>query len=426
MVPGSSKKNEIEKSIIKRFRREIWHPFVQALKVYKMISPGDRIAVCISGGKDSFLLAKCMQEIQAHGEMDFDLEFLVMDPGYRKENRELIRENAGLMGVPIRMENSDIFASVTRIEHSPCYLCARMRRGFLYARAKELGCNKIALGHHLNDVVETVLLSVLYTGQFNTMMPKLKSENFPGMELIRPLYFVREEDIIAWRDENALRFLNCACRFTEQAEAEQGTGAGEGLSKRAEVKKLIAELKKTNPSVEKNIMKSAENVNLSACLGYVKDGRRYGFEENYEGNGSAQHGIRKAAAAGKHRKSAKQPAKITAGKKKSVRGNHADGKEESYVYLLRCGDGSFYCGYTNNLEKRFQAHCAGRGAKYTRTHRPLELVYHETFQTKSEALKREYAVKQLTHAQKEKLIRNRDGGKTGKKKPKPSGNAGIH
>ena len=279
----------IESSIIKKFRKEIWRPFVRGMQEFQMVKAGDRVAVCISGGKDSMLLAKCMQEILRHGNVEFELKFLVMDPGYHPDNRRMIEENARLMEIPIEIMESDIFDAVVDVEDNPCYLCARMRRGFLYANAKRLGCNKIALGHHFNDVVETTLMGILYGGQFNTMMPKLHSTNFPGMELIRPLYYVREEDILAWKDYNGLRFLQCACRFTEQI-AKERAAAGDAAnaadivhtSKRQEVKELIAALKRTNPSVENNILKSAENVNLDICLGYVSGGVRHQFMDRYE------------------------------------------------------------------------------------------------------------------------------------------------
>ena len=282
---------EIERSIIKRFRKEIWRPFVRALNEYELIAEGDRIAVCISGGKDSMLLAKCMQEILRHGKMKFDLKFLVMDPGYRPENRALIEENARILGIPVHIFETDIFETVADVKDSPCYLCARMRRGNLYANARDLGCNKIALGHHFDDVIETILMSMLYGAQVNTMMPKLHSTNFPGMELIRPLYLVKEADILAWKDYNGLRFLQCACRFTEQI-AREREARGEAAdaadivhtSKRQEVKELIAMLKKTNPGVENNILKSAENVNLDICLGYVSGGVRHHFMDRYGEN----------------------------------------------------------------------------------------------------------------------------------------------
>ncbi len=273
---------DIERSVIKQYRKSIWRPFVSALNEYDMIRPGDRIAVCISGGKDSFLLAKCMQEILRHGKMTFGLEFLVMDPGYHPDNRSLIEENACRMGIPVKIFDSDIFDVVVDVEESPCYLCARMRRGWLYAKARELGCNKIALGHHFDDVIETILMSMLYGAQVNTMMPKLHSTNFPGMELIRPLYLVREADILSWKEENGLRFLQCACRFTERIAREKALEEDVHSSKRQEVKELIRKLEKVNPGVAKNIFRSVENVNLDACIGYVKDGRRHHFLETYE------------------------------------------------------------------------------------------------------------------------------------------------
>ena len=276
-----ARQEDIEKTIIKQYRKSIWRPFVKALNEYDMIRPGDEIAVCISGGKDSFLLAKCMQEILRHGKMEFGLHFLVMDPGYHPANRNLIEENAGIMGIPVQIFDSDIFDVVVDIKESPCYLCARMRRGWLYAKAKELGCNKIALGHHFDDVIETILMSMLYGAQVNTMMPKLHSTNFSGMELIRPLYFVKETDILDWKEYNKLRFLQCACRFTEQIARERALEEEVHSSKRQEVKELIRELEKVNPNVAKNIFRSVENVNLDACIGYVKDGKRHHFLETY-------------------------------------------------------------------------------------------------------------------------------------------------
>lgn len=279
----------IERSIIKQFRKEIWRPFVKGLQAYEMIADGDRIAVCISGGKDSMLLAKCMQELKRHSKTNFELEFIVMDPGYNPANRRLIEENAALMNIPVQIFESDIFDAVVDVDQSPCYLCARMRRGYLYDQARSLGCNKIALGHHYDDVIETILMSMLYGGQVNTMMPKLHSTNFPGMELIRPLYFVKEGDILAWKDYNGLHFLQCACRFTEQiARDMEARGAAKDsadvvhTSKRQEIKELIKTLKETNPFVEANIMKSVENVNLDACIGYVGGGRRHHFLDEYD------------------------------------------------------------------------------------------------------------------------------------------------
>ena len=278
----------IERSIIKEYRKTIWRPFVKGLQEYEMIQNGDRVAVCISGGKDSMLLAKCLQQLKRQSDTKFELEFIVMDPGYQPENRKLIEENAALMNIPVRIFDSDIFDIVVDVDQSPCYLCARMRRGYLYSHAKELGCNKIALGHHFDDVIETILMGILYGGQINTMMPKLHSTNFSGMELIRPLYFVKEEDILAWRDSNHLHFLQCACRFTEQI-AKERAAAGETVnggdivhtSKRQEMKELIARLRKNSPFIDANIMKSVENINLDACLGYVQKGVRHHFLETY-------------------------------------------------------------------------------------------------------------------------------------------------
>ena len=278
----------IERSIIKEYRKTIWRPFVKGLQEYEMIQDGDRVAVCISGGKDSMLLAKCLQQLKRQSDTKFELEFIVMDPGYQSENRKLIEKNAALMNIPVRIFDSDIFDIVVDVDQSPCYLCARMRRGYLYSHAKELGCNKIALGHHFDDVIETILMGILYGGQINTMMPKLHSTNFSGMELIRPLYFVKEEDILAWRDSNHLHFLQCACRFTEQI-AKERAAAGEAVnggdivhtSKRQEMKELIARLRKNSPFIDANIMKSVENINLDACLGYVQKGVRHHFLETY-------------------------------------------------------------------------------------------------------------------------------------------------
>lgn len=279
----------IERSIIKQFRKEIWRPFIKGLREYEMIKDGDKVAVCISGGKDSMLLAKCLQQLKRQSDTRFELEFIVMDPGYHPDNRRMIEENASLMNIPVHIFESDIFNIVVDVEQSPCYLCARMRRGYLYAHAKELGCNKIALGHHFDDVVETILMGILYGGQINTMMPKLHSTNFEGMELIRPLYYVKEKDILGWKDYNNLHFLQCACRFTEQVAREQEKRGGEGdaadivhTSKRQEMKELIRTLKKTSSFVDANIMKSVENINLDACLGYVQKGVRHHFMDKYD------------------------------------------------------------------------------------------------------------------------------------------------
>lgn len=256
----------IERSIITNFRKPLWRRFIKSIQDYELIEPGDKIAVCISGGKDSMLLAKLLQELQRHGKFHFDLEFICMDPGYNPANRKLIEENAEKLGIPIQFYESDIFNVVHGIEKNPCYLCARMRRGFLYNRAQELGCNKIALGHHYSDVIETILMGMMYGAQIQTMMPKLHSKNFKGMELIRPMYLIHEEDIIAWAEKFNLKFLQCACRFTEESEAR---GEIEHTSKRVETKMLIKKLREINPKVEQNIFKSVENVNLKTIIAYT-------------------------------------------------------------------------------------------------------------------------------------------------------------
>ena len=268
---------EIERSIITKYRKSIWNNFIGAVKEYKLIEAGDKIAVCISGGKDSMVLAKCIQELRRHSEVPFEAEFIVMDPGYNKENRLLIEENAKTLNIPVRIFESDIFSTVTVAGGSPCYLCARMRRGFLYAKAQELGCNKIALGHHFDDAIETLLMSMMYSSEIKTMMPKLKSLNFEGMELIRPLYKVAEKDIIAWSKYNGLTFLRCACRFTEQSEEH------EELSKRRETKRLIEQLRKTNPEVDKNLFRSMHNVNIGSLPAFrLRDGEDvHSFLEHY-------------------------------------------------------------------------------------------------------------------------------------------------
>jgi len=270
------KYREIENSIITKYRKSIWSKFVKGTKEFEMIEPGDKIAVCMSGGKDSFILAKCMQEIKLHGKVPFDLMFLVMDPGYTMKNRKQIEENAKLMNIPITIFESDIFQVVEDVTMSPCYLCARMRRGCLYNKAKELGCNKIALGHHYDDVMETILMSLLYGGEYKTMMPKLHSTNFEGMELIRPMYYVREQDIIAFSKFHGLKFLNCACKFTERNHDENLN------SKRLFVKNLIKELKQDNANIENNIFKSAFNVNLDTLIGYKSKGTKYKFLDDYK------------------------------------------------------------------------------------------------------------------------------------------------
>ena len=266
----------IENSLITKFRKDIWAKFVKGVKEFEMIQENDKIAVCMSGGKDSYILAKCMQEIQKHGKVKFELVFLVMDPGYTKENRRKIEENAKILAIPITIVESDIFQAVEKIEQSPCYLCARMRRGTLYSKAQELGCNKIALGHHYDDVMETILLSTIYGGEFKTMMPKLHSTNFKGMELIRPLYYVREKDIISFAKYHQLEFLNCACKFTAENNDQNLN------SKRLVIKHLIAELKKDNPYIENNIFKSAFNVNLDTIIGYHRKDFEYNFLDDYD------------------------------------------------------------------------------------------------------------------------------------------------
>ncbi len=268
---------EIERSIIKKYRKEIWCKFTTAINDYQLLQQGDRIAVCISGGKDSMLCAKLLQEIKRHGKFDFRLEFIVMDPGYNKRNREQIEYNARLLNIPIKIFESNIFSVVEEVTDSPCYLCARMRRGHLYAYAKELGCNKIALGHHFDDVIETTMMSMLYSGQMKSMMPKLHSTNFPGMELIRPMYLIKEEDIIRWQHYNQLTFIQCACRFTENLNKpdEQVT------SKRDEMKSLIKQLRTISPFIDSNIFRSTHNVNLDTMIGWERHHKKYSFLDEY-------------------------------------------------------------------------------------------------------------------------------------------------
>lgn len=273
------KQKEIERSIIKKFRKGIWRKFTKGIREYDLIQDGDKIAVCISGGKDSMLMAKLFQELKLHNKFSFDVKFLVMDPGYSPENRKVIEENARKLNVPITIYESDIFEAVFHVDQSPCYLCARMRRGHLYHYAQELGCNKIALGHHYDDVIETILMGMLYGAQVQTMMPKLHSTNFGGMELIRPMYLIREDSIKAWRDYNDLHFIQCACKFTDTCTTCNNE---ETKSKRMEIKQLIQTLKKTNPFIESNIFKSVENVNLDTVVGYKQYGERHYFLENYD------------------------------------------------------------------------------------------------------------------------------------------------
>ena len=265
------KQEQVERSIIKTYRKDIWRKFTKAVTIYDLIQDNDKIAVCLSGGKDSFLLAKCMQEIKKHGKIKFDLEFIVMDPGYSKENLDKVKKNAELLGIPIHVYESTIFDSLKSMDvKSPCYMCARMRRGHLYKFASDLGCNKIALGHHYNDVIETIMLGILYNGEIVSMLPKIKSKNFPGMELIRPLYLVRESAIINWLKYNELEFINCACPLKKED------------SKRAEVKELIKKLRETNKFVEYNIFKSVENININQVMGYIDNDKRYNYYDDYE------------------------------------------------------------------------------------------------------------------------------------------------
>lgn len=275
------KQKEVETSIRKTFHKYIFSPFAKAINEYELLKPGDKVAVCISGGKDSMLMAKLFQEIKRHNKFDFELVFLVMDPGYSEVNRLVIEKNARMLGVPITIFETQIFDAVYDVKQSPCYLCARMRRGYLYSKAKELGCNKIALGHHYDDVIETILMGMLYGAQVQTMMPKLHSTNFEGMELIRPMYYIREDDIMHWRDFNNLHFIQCACHFTDTCSScrEDGTAA----SKRMEIKQLIKDMKKVNPYVEGNIFKSVYNVSLGTVIEYKdKDGVKHNFLENYD------------------------------------------------------------------------------------------------------------------------------------------------
>ena len=291
---GDDKQEEIEKSLRKgRFHKALFSKFAKAINTYDLIQPGDKIAVCISGGKDSMLMAKLFQELKRHNKFPFELVFLVMDPGYSEVNRKLIENNARIMGVPITVFESQIFEAVYDIQKSPCYLCARMRRGHLYHFAQQLGCNKIALGHHYDDVIETILMGMLYGAQVQTMMPKLHSIHFEGMELIRPLYLVREDDIKAWRDYNDLHFIQCACKFTDTCTTCNNE---ENQSKRVEIKELIKNLKKVNPFVESNIFRSVENVNIDTVVGYKQHGIRHNFLEGYDDNPGYVPEAEKAAA----------------------------------------------------------------------------------------------------------------------------------
>ena len=276
------KYQEVEQSIITTYRKVIWSRFIQAINEYKLIEDGDKIAVCISGGKDSMLMAKCFQELKRHGKDNFEVEYICMNPGYNEANRKKIEENAKLLNVPIRFFDTNIFNVVTRIENNPCYICARMRRGYLYNYARDLGCNKIALGHHFDDVIETIVMGMLYGSQIQTMMPKLHSTFHKGMQLIRPMYFVNEADIIAWAKKNDLSFLQCACKFTEEYTK---TNNKEGMSKRKEVKEMIANLRKINPKVDINIFRSVENVNLDTIISYRRGDEFHHFLDDYEEQG---------------------------------------------------------------------------------------------------------------------------------------------
>lgn len=275
----------VEQSLRKTYKKRIWSKFCRAINTYELVKPGDKIAVCISGGKDSMLMAKLFQELKRHNKFEFEVKYLVMDPGYNEANRHIIEENARRLNIPVTFFESNIFDAVYEIENSPCYLCARMRRGHLYAYAKELGCNKIALGHHYDDVIETILMGMLYGGQVQTMMPKLHSTNFEGMELIRPLYLIREDDIKSWRDYNDLHFIQCACKFTDTCTTCNNE---ENRSKRVEIKELIRTLKQKNPFVEGNIFKSVENVNLDTVVEYKTGGVRHNFLERYDQVGKAE------------------------------------------------------------------------------------------------------------------------------------------
>lgn len=273
--------NSVEKSLRKKFHKNIFSKFAKAINQYELVKEGDRIAVCISGGKDSMLMAKLFQELLKHGKANFELVFLVMNPGYNKDNWKIIQDNAKVLGIPLTVFETQIFDTVADIDKNPCYLCARMRRGYLYSHAKELGCNKIALGHHFDDVIETILMGMFYGGKVETMMPKLHSQNFEGMELIRPMYLIKEDDIIAWRDYNQLNFIQCACRFTENCVS---CGGGRG-SKRDEMKELIKEFRKQGDIIEKNIFRSVHNVNLRTIIGYHKDDMEYNFLDDYNERG---------------------------------------------------------------------------------------------------------------------------------------------
>ncbi len=273
--------NLIEESIVKKFNKPVWLKFLKGIKEYDMIQEGDKIAVCISGGKDSMLMALCMKRLQKYSKYPFDVEYIVMNPGYNEENHQQILKNAALLDIPVHVFDARIFDYVVNIDRNPCYLCARMRRGNLYKTAQDLGCNKIALGHHFDDVIETILMGMLYGSQIQTMMPKIHSENFKGMQLIRPMYLVRESDIIAWKEYHNLKFLQCACRFTEEYEKDEN---GSGTSKRQEVKELLAQLRKISPAIDKNIFRSVENVNLKTLISYHIGNEYHHFLDDFDKN----------------------------------------------------------------------------------------------------------------------------------------------
>lgn len=277
MKADLDKAKDVERSINKKFHKSIWSKFTAAINEYQLVEPNDKIAVCISGGKDSMLMAKLFQELKRHNKFPFEVVYLVMDPGYSPANREIIEKNAKMLNVPITVFESNIFESVLHIDKSPCYICARMRRGYLYNKAKKLGCNKIALGHHYDDVIETILMGMLYGGQVQTMMPKLHSTNFEGMELIRPMYLIREDAVKHWRDYNDLHFIQCACKFTDTCTSCNPDNA----SKRQEIKNMIREMKKINPQVESNIFRSVENVNIDTVIGYKQGGIKHSFLDSY-------------------------------------------------------------------------------------------------------------------------------------------------
>ena len=277
MQADMQRARDVERSINKKFHKSIWSRFTSAIQEYQLVEENDKIAVCISGGKDSMLMAKLFQELKRHNKIPFEVVYLVMDPGYSPENREIIERNAKLLNVPITVFESNVFESVLHIDKSPCYICARMRRGYLYSKAKELGCNKIALGHHYDDVIETILMGMLYGGQVQTMMPKLHSTNFEGMELIRPMYLIREDDVKRWRDYNDLHFIQCACKFTDTCTSCNPDNA----SKRQEIKNMIRQMKQVNPQVESNIFKSVQNVNLDTVICYKQGGVKHSFLDDY-------------------------------------------------------------------------------------------------------------------------------------------------